>query len=78
MNFLKNIMTEIGSEMQKTAKKKRASFYETFPDRRTWRQQWADMAKEAHDKTWSTAREPNPNAYQFQDNCIVQLIKKFK
>lgn len=31
---------------------------------------------EATDREWSTARTPNPNAFQYQDNFFVQWLKK--
>lgn len=77
-SLLYKTLSSIGDEIRKSAKNKIASYYETFPDRRTCREQWRDMAIEAKDKSWSTAKTPNPNAYQFQDNCIIKLVKRLR
>lgn len=31
---------------------------------------------EATDREWSTARTPDPNAFQYQDNFFVQWMNK--
>lgn len=78
MKFLESITKEISKSIKEAAARKYKSYLETFPDRRTLAQKWEDAVKQATDKSWSTAKKPNPDAYQFQDNCIVALWKKYK
>ena len=42
------------------------------------KESYREAERKALDKSWSTAREPNPDSFHFQDNFLVQLIKKIK